>query len=75
VIVKPVLPVVAGLIAMLLPVIADIIAVLLPVVADLVPVARGQLTRTVFAGELILESVAALIGRAVGGQLARSALA
>jgi hypothetical protein len=37
-IIKPALPIVAGLVAMLLPVVADVIAMLLPVIADLLAV-------------------------------------
>jgi hypothetical protein len=46
VIIEPVLPVVAGLVAMVLPIVADLVAAILPVLPRLVPIPRGQLGRS-----------------------------
>ena len=67
-IVKPVLPVVTRLIAVLLPVLADLIAALLPILPHLVPVAL--LAGAILAGKSLVKSVAALFRRPVGGELA-----
>jgi hypothetical protein len=66
-IVKKVLPIIAGLVAVALPVLADLIAILLPILALLTPIARRLLTAESFAsGQPILERVAALLGRSIG---------
>src|SRR5262249_28723230 len=70
VILQPVLPVVASLVAVLLPILAGLAALLLPILPHLAPVARRQLTGAVVAGKSLLKGVAALLRRAVGGQLA-----
>jgi hypothetical protein len=67
-IVKPILPVIAGLITMLLPIFADVVAVLLPILPDLIPVARGKLAgpvlteRPVLTGKPVVKGLATLIG-------------
>src|SRR5205823_3501232 len=76
-IVKPALPIVAGLVAMLGPVLADFVAVLLPVLAQLAPVAiRAVLADPgavladpgpVLAAEPVPEHFQALFGRFDGG--------
>src|SRR2546430_17136797 len=73
-IVKPVLPIIAGFIAMCLPVFPHLIALLLPILALLVPIARRLLPGACLAtGKPIMESVPALFGSS-GGELARPAL-
>ena len=71
-IVKPVLPIIAGLVAVLLPVFANLVAVLLPILSRLVPVARGLLAGAVFAGNTIVEGVSALFWRPVAGAVAQA---
>jgi hypothetical protein len=70
VIVKPVLPVVAGLVAMVLPVLADLVAALLPILANLIPVPRGQLVRPTFSRQPVLERLPPLLGGTIRGELA-----
>ena len=65
-IVKPVLPVVTRLIAVLLPVLADLVAALLPILTHLAPVARRRLAGTLAAGQPIMEGIPALLGRPAG---------
>src|SRR5438046_10053167 len=74
-IVKEVLPIIAGLIAIALPVFPHLIALLLPILALLVPIARRLLTaKPLTACQPILQSVAALFRR-FRGQLAGPAAA
>jgi hypothetical protein len=54
---KPVLPIIASLIAMLLPILANLITLLLPILADLIPVACRALSP-----KTIIESVTPLFG-------------
>src|SRR5207249_1429837 len=73
-IVKEVLPIIAGLIAIALPVFANLIAILMPILALLAPIAGRLLTaKSLTAGQPILQSVAALFGRSIG-QLAGTAI-
>jgi hypothetical protein len=68
-VVEPILPIVARLVAMLLPVFTNLIAVILPIVSHLVPVSVWILPRAVFAVEPIAQPVTPLFRRP-GGQLA-----
>jgi phage-related protein len=69
VIIKPVLPVVARLIAMFLPVISHLIAALLPVLPLLVPVTTLITGAAVLTRNSVLECIAALF-RCAGRKLA-----
>jgi hypothetical protein len=61
-VIKPVLPIVPGLIAMLLPVLADLVAAILPVLSNLAPIPRRQLTGVLPAGKLVAQGVTPLFG-------------
>jgi hypothetical protein len=66
---KPVVPVLAGLVAMLLPVLADLVAVLLPILPHLVPV-TPRLVRTGFASHPVAQGVPPVPDSGIGGELA-----
>src|SRR5262249_51733541 len=53
VIVEPVLPVLAGLVAMVLPILANLVAPALPILAHLAPVSRGKLVGPALSGQAI----------------------
>jgi hypothetical protein len=72
VIVEPVLPVVAGLVAMVLPILADLVALLLPVLANLAPVPRGALIRAAFSAKTVAQILATILKRSLSGKLAGS---
>jgi hypothetical protein len=65
VIVKPVLPIIASLVAMLLPILANLIAILLPILALLAPIAGRLSIEPGVAGEAIVKRIAALFGSSV----------
>jgi hypothetical protein len=74
VIVEPVLPVIAGLVAMILPILANLVALALPILAHLAPVPRRKLARPVFSsepisGQAVAKPVTPILKRTVGGKL------
>jgi hypothetical protein len=75
-IVEPILPVIANLVAIVLPVLANLIAAVLPILSDLAPVTGRELFGPALPDEPIVKGLSPLLNRPVGGQLAdpRSAI-